>query len=220
MPGYFDTLRDEIEPLVPAHPSIVMDVGCGEGVTSRWLKQIRPSVTTIGVEIDRSVAAVAATAVDTVLVTDLDNGLDALAEYSGRVDLLLLLDVLEHLRDPWARLADLKTLLAPSAVVIASIPNVRNLKVLGPLLLKGEWRYQSSGILDRTHMRFFTRRSVQELFAGAGFEIQRIAVTGPLQASRIRSTSGRMAYLANAMLGGALRDFVAHQYVVRAVAGA
>jgi 2-polyprenyl-3-methyl-5-hydroxy-6-metoxy-1,4-benzoquinol methylase len=220
MPGYFDTLRDEIEPLVPAHPSIVMDVGCGAGVTSRWLKQIRPSVTTIGVEIARSVAAVAATAVDTVLVADLDSGLDALAEYKGRVDLLLLLDVLEHLRDPWARLVDLKTLLAPSAVVIASIPNVRNLKVLGPLLVKGEWRYQSSGILDRTHMRFFTRRSVQELFAGAGFEIQRMAGTGPLQANRIRSTSGRIAYLANAMLGGSLEDFVAHQYVVRAVAAA
>ena len=218
MPGYFDTLRDEIEPLVPAHPSVVMDVGCGEGVTSRWLKQIRPSITTIGVEIDRSVAAVAATAVDTILVADLDNGLDALARYQGKVDLLLLLDVLEHLRDPWARLADLKTLLAPSAVVIASIPNVRNLKVLGPLLLKGEWRYQSSGILDRTHMRFFTRSSVEELFTGAGFQIQNLAMTGPLQATRVRSLSGRIAYLANAVLGGSLKDFVAHQYVVRAVA--
>jgi 2-polyprenyl-3-methyl-5-hydroxy-6-metoxy-1,4-benzoquinol methylase len=220
MPGYFDTLRDEIEPLLPAHPSIVMDIGCGEGVTTRWLKQIRPGITTVGVEIDKSVAAVAASAVDTVLVADLDNGLEPLADYRGRVDLLLLLDVLEHLRDPWARLEEFKTLLAPSAAVIASIPNVRNLKVLGPLLAKGEWRYQSSGILDRTHLRFFTRRSVEELFAGAGFEIQKIAFTGPLQPSRIRSLSGGIAFLANAMLGGSLKDFVAHQYVVRATAAA
>jgi 2-polyprenyl-3-methyl-5-hydroxy-6-metoxy-1,4-benzoquinol methylase len=218
MPGYFHTLRDEIEPLVPASLSVVMDVGCGEGVTSHWLKQIRPNITTVGVEIDRSVAAIAAGVVDTVLVVDIDEGVDALADYRGRVDLLLLLDVLEHLHDPWARLMEMKSLLAPSGVVIASIPNVRNLKVLGPLLVKGEWRYQGSGILDRTHLRFFTRRSVVELFAGAGYVIQKMAATGPLQPSRIKSLSGGIAFVANAILAGSLEDFVAHQYVVRAVA--
>jgi 2-polyprenyl-3-methyl-5-hydroxy-6-metoxy-1,4-benzoquinol methylase len=217
MPGYFDTLRDEIEPLVPASPAVVMDIGCGKGVTSHWLKQIRPNITTVGVEIDKSVAAIAASVVDTVLVVDIDKGMEALAGYEGRVDLLLLLDVLEHLHDPWARLMEFKALLAPSGVVIASIPNVRNLKVLGPLLVKGEWRYQSSGILDRTHLRFFTRRTVVELFAGAGYEIQAIAATGPLQRSRIKSLSGGIAFVANKILAGSLEDFVAHQYVVRAV---
>ncbi len=138
MAGYFDTLRDEIEPLIPANPSIVMDIGCGEGVTSRWLKQIRPNITTVGVEIERSVAAKAALAVDHVLVVDLDKGMEPLASYSGQVDLLLLLDVLEHLHDPWARLLEIKSLLAPNGVVIASIPNVRNVKVLGPLLIKSK----------------------------------------------------------------------------------
>jgi 2-polyprenyl-3-methyl-5-hydroxy-6-metoxy-1,4-benzoquinol methylase len=217
MPGYFDTLRDEIEPLVPESPAVVMDIGCGQGVTSRWLKQIRPNITTVGVEIDKSVAAIASSVVDTVLVGDLDEGLEGLSSYQGRVDLLLLLDVLEHLQDPWSRLKEFKTLLAPAGVVIASIPNVRNLKVLGPLLLKGEWKYQSSGILDRTHLRFFTRRSVLELFSAAGFEIQELTFTGPLQRSRIKSLSGAIAFLANLILGGSLRDFVAHQYVVRAV---
>jgi 2-polyprenyl-3-methyl-5-hydroxy-6-metoxy-1,4-benzoquinol methylase len=195
-----------------------MDIGCGKGVTSHWLKQIRPNIATVGVEIDKSVAAIAASVLDTVLVVDLDQGMEALDEYKGRVDLLLLLDVLEHLQDPWARMMEFKSLLAPSGVVIASIPNVRNLKVLGPLLLKGEWRYQSSGILDRTHLRFFTRNSVRELFRGAGFEIQQINSTGPLQPARIKSISGAIAFLANVLLGGLLRDFVAHQYVVRAIA--
>lgn len=217
-PGYFDTLRDEIESLVPPNPSVVMDVGCGKGVTSQWLKQIRPNITTIGVEIDRTVAAIAATVVDTVLVTDIDDSAEALAGYQGRVDLLLLLDVLEHVRDPWVRLAEFRSLLAPGGVVIASIPNVRNLKVLGPLLLKGEWRYQSSGILDRTHLRFFTRRSVIELFTGAGYSIQRIVTTGPLRPSRVKSLPGGLAFVANKLLAGSLEDFVAHQYVVRAVA--
>jgi 2-polyprenyl-3-methyl-5-hydroxy-6-metoxy-1,4-benzoquinol methylase len=218
MSGYFDTLRDEIEPLVPASLSVVMDVGCGKGVTSRWLKQIRPNITTVGVEVDESVAAIAASVVDTVLVADLDRGLAPLASYAGRVDLLLLLDVLEHLRDPWARLAEFRTLLTTTGVVIASIPNVRNVKVLRPLLVRGEWKYQSSGILDRTHLRFFTRSAVLDLFAGAGYEIQEITATGPLQPSRIKSLSGGIAFLANTMLAGSLRDFLAHQYVVRAVA--
>jgi 2-polyprenyl-3-methyl-5-hydroxy-6-metoxy-1,4-benzoquinol methylase len=214
---YFDTLRDEIEALVPESPSLVMDVGCGKGVTSQWLKQIRPNITTVGVEIDKSVAAVAASVVDTVLVADLEKGLEALDSYKGRVDLLLLLDVLEHLHDPWARLKEFKTFLAPAGVVIASIPNVRNFKVLVPLLMKGEWRYQDAGILDRTHLRFFTRRTVLELFAGAGYEIQKITRTGPLQPSRIKTVSGGVAFLANVMSAGSLRDFIAHQYLVRAV---
>jgi 2-polyprenyl-3-methyl-5-hydroxy-6-metoxy-1,4-benzoquinol methylase len=220
MSGYFDTLRDEIEPLVPDNPTMVMDVGCGAGITSRWLKQIRPNITTIGVEIDASVASIAASVVDSVLVADLNQGIGALADYEGRIELLLLLDVLEHLLDPWTRLTELKRLLAPTGVVIASIPNVRNLKVLAPLLFKGDWRYQSSGILDRTHVRFFTRRTVLELLSGAGYEIQRLAFTGPLRPSRIKSLSGGGAYLANKALGGALNDFVAHQYVVRAVPAA
>ena len=214
---YFDTLRDEIEALVPESPSLVMDVGCGKGVTSHWLKQIRPNITTVGVEIDKSVAAVAASVVDTVLVADLEKGLEALDSYKGRVDLLLLLDVLEHLHDPWARLKEFKTFLAPAGVVIASIPNVRNFKVLVPLLMKGEWRYQDAGILDRTHLRFFTRRTVLELFAGAGYEIQKITRTGPLQPSRIKTVSGGVAFLANMMSAGSLKDFIAHQYLVRAV---
>ena len=217
MPGYFETLRDEIEALLPESPSLVMDIGCGKGVTSQWLKQIRPNITTVGVEIDKSAAAVAASVVDTVLVADLDKGLDALDSYRGRIDLLLLLDVLEHLHDPWTRLQEFKTFLAPAGVVIASIPNVRNVKVLVPLLLKGDWQYQDSGILDRTHLRFFTRRTVLELFAGAGYEIQQIACTGPLQPGRIKSVSGQIAFFANLMLVGLLKDFIAHQYLVRAV---
>lgn len=218
MPGYFDNLRDEIEPLLPASPSLVLDVGCGAGVTSRWLKQIRPGATTVGVEIDVAAAAVAATSLDTVLVTDLDRGLEALADYAGRVDLLLLLDVLEHLRDPWERLAQFRSLLTPRGVVIASIPNVRNLKVLGPLVMRGRFEYQSSGILDRTHVRFFTRSTILDLFSGAGYEVERMVCTGPLQSTRIKSFAGGAAFLANLLLAGSLRDFLAHQYVVRAVA--
>lgn len=220
MCGYYNVLRDEIESFLPESPSLVMDVGCGTGVTSRWLKQVREGITTIGVEVDQRVAAIAATVLDRIVVTDLDEGIDQLEPYVGQVDLLLLLDVLEHLRDPWTRLQEFKTLLSPTGVIIASIPNVRSFKVLLPLLFKGEWQYQAAGILDKTHLRFFTRRSVVGLFESAGFEIQQIGMTGPIRFRSVKSISGGAACIANMLLAGALRDFLVHQYLVRAVKSA
>jgi 2-polyprenyl-3-methyl-5-hydroxy-6-metoxy-1,4-benzoquinol methylase len=220
MSGYSDVLRDEIETFLPETLSLVMDVGCGTGVTSLWLKQVRKNITTIGVEVDPLVAATAAKVLDRVVVTDLDEGLDQLAPYAGQVDLLLLLDVLEHLRDPWTRLREFRTLLSPSGVIIASIPNVRNLKVLLPLLFKGEWQYGAAGILDKTHLHFFTRRSVVALFEGAGFDIQQIGMTGPMRFRSVKSMAGGAVCTANMLLAGALQEFLAHQYLVRAVKSA
>ncbi len=217
MSGYFSVLRDEIEPLLPPDPAWCLDVGCGTGVTTKWLKTLRPRVKTVGVEVEPSAAALAASELDAVHLLDLDRGLGELTQYRGRIDLLLLLDVLEHLEDPWSRLRDLKDLLSTDGVVIASLPNVRNLKVLWPLLVRGEWRYESAGILDKTHLRFFTRKTALELFGGAGFRVDATLSTGPLHKDRIKSLGGGLAYAANRMLGGALQDLVAHQFLLRAV---
>ena len=220
MPGYFDTVRDEIAPLLPKSASLVMDVGCGDGATSRWLKTVLPGVVTVGVEIDPRAARTAAEVLDELVVADLDGGLQALDAFAGRVDVLLLLDVLEHLRDPWDRLANFSRLLSPNGVVVASVPNVRNLKVLLPLLLKGEWSYRDAGILDRSHLRFFTRGSAVALFESAGFVVERVMATGPLRPARVRSLRGLLAMSANRLLFGALEPFVAHQYVLRAASRA
>ncbi len=217
MSGYFDVVRSEIEGLLPENPSLIMDVGCGEGATSSWLKQIRPCARTVGVELNRDAAELAASRLDTVIVADLDDGVEPLSDYHGSVGLLLLLDVLEHLKDPWTRLREFARLLTSNGVVVASVPNVRNLKVLVPLVIKGDWRYRSSGVLDRTHLRFFTRRTVIELFEESGFEIEEIVATGPLQRTRVKSAAGALAFAANFLLGGVLRDFLTHQYLIRAV---
>jgi hypothetical protein len=114
-------------------------------------------------------------------------------------------DVLEHLRDPWAALFRLRDCLKDGGTVVASIPNIANYKIIKKLLFT-DWRYEPGGILDHTHLRFFTRRSVEDLFRNAGFEILRIEREG-----RERWWSRLFGPLSERV-----RDFTAVQYYITA----
>jgi len=85
-----------------------------------------------------------------------------------------------------------------------------------PLVLLGQWRYGHSGLLDRTHLRFFTRKSILELFESAGLVVERIAPTGPIERRYIKSAAGALAFVLNKATGGATMEFIAHQFLVRA----
>jgi trans-aconitate methyltransferase len=211
---YYSILRDEIAPLLPSEFKTVMDVGCGTGVTSKWIKERFPSVCIVGLEVNPIVADAARRVIGEVINTDIERDDVAIAKYDEQIDVLLLMDVLEHLQDPWNCLSRLRNLLSPSGIVIASIPNVRNFKVTLPLVLKGQWQYQGAGILDRTHLRFFTRSSIKHLFAHAGYAITSITTTGPVKFSRVRSIAGFAACTANFLTVGLLKDFIVHQFLV------
>jgi 2-polyprenyl-3-methyl-5-hydroxy-6-metoxy-1,4-benzoquinol methylase len=95
----------------------------------------------------------------------------------GKFDVIMFADVLEHMAEPEHALIPSAKALAPGGVLIASIPSVRNWRaVLWPLLRHGTWTYTERGILDRTHLRFFTRRSMCSLFRDNGWSV--ISVTG------------------------------------------
>jgi len=83
-------------------------------------------------------------------------------------------DVLEHLPDPWTVLRQAHGLLNPGGVVVASIPNLRYFPVLKDLVLRGEFEYQRDGVLDRTHLRFFTRKSIGRLFEDTGYSVRAV----------------------------------------------
>jgi 2-polyprenyl-3-methyl-5-hydroxy-6-metoxy-1,4-benzoquinol methylase len=108
------------------------------------------------------------------VIGDGESALDQLA--GERYDCIVLADVLEHLVDPWSLLGRARQMLAPGGCVVASIPNVRNIGLIFNLLARGRWRYEDSGLLDRTHLRFFTRTEIHELYASAGLVIERIEV--------------------------------------------
>jgi len=204
---YFGSARREILPLVPGPLGRVLEVGCGSGATLAMLRAERGCRWLAGVELFPDAAQLARTHLDAVYEGDIE----AMAMPVPEGSLVLCLDVLEHLRDPWLAVRRLATLLRPDGSLIASIPNVRHVAVVGPLLLRGQWRYTDSGPLDRTHLRFFTRESAVALLEDAGLRVRRIEVTGLPPGSRRR--------LFDRLTRGAFRGLLASQYLLRAVPG-
>jgi trans-aconitate methyltransferase len=171
MADYYDNARTALLDLFPRAPTRLLDVGCGSGATGAVAKERWPGVETIGIEIVPAAAQRAAARLDRVITGSAET-LDLAAAGVAGVDGVLLLDVLEHLVDPWRFLERLRAVLAPDAMVVASIPNVANLWLLEELAA-GRFTYASDGLLDKTHLRFFTRASIASLFDGAGYDITR-----------------------------------------------
>ena len=156
---------------VPARARRILDVGCGEGVFAAGLKRER-SVEVWGIELDSNAAASAADKLDRVLIGDAVQCLADLA--GGAFDCVVLNDILEHLVDPEELLRGLKPKLAAGGCLVASIPNVRYFPHLWQLVVRGQWEYAAEGILDRTHLRFFTRYSLTALFGRCGYRLEQI----------------------------------------------
>lgn len=167
---YYSRHRPEVAGLVPASARRILDVGCGAGMLGSSLKAER-ECEVVGVEINPHAAEVARRHLDLVLEIDLDEAEDLPLETSS-FDCVICADVLEHLRDPERTLRMLARYLRPEGVLVASIPNVRHASALLPLLVHGRWQYQDEGILDRTHLRFFTSTEVADLLAKAGYRVR------------------------------------------------
>ncbi|MBV9149563.1 MAG: methyltransferase domain-containing protein, partial [Candidatus Eremiobacteraeota bacterium] len=144
----------------------VVDFGCGPGNLARFLTQ--RGCTVVGVEINPESASLAREYCADVLIADLDDVLPLTLFPNERFDVAIFADILEHLRKPERLLAEVSRILRPGGYVIASIPNVAH-GAIRLAMLKGDFDYQEIGILDDTHLRFFTRKTTEKLFEDAGF---------------------------------------------------
>jgi SAM-dependent methyltransferase len=184
---YFDNVRRDIAPLLPAQAGAVLEVGCGAGATLQWLQREGRATRTVGIELFPDAAERARGRIDELLQGNAETlfATNLPAQLApASFDLVLCLDVLEHMVDPWAFVARVQALMKPGAVLIASIPNVRHLRVVLPLLLAGRWRYEESGILDRTHLRFFTHGSAMALVSPPGLRVTSVLRRLPPAASK------------------------------------
>jgi len=164
--------RDDLLALVASAPANVLEVGCAQGATGHWLKDKYGCAVT-GVEIDPSMAATARTRLDTVLIADLNRtSLDELLG-STQFDLILMGDVLEHLVDPWTALRQARAHFAERGRIVTSLPNVNHYTTILSLIFARRWPYRSRGIHDRTHLRFFTRKNLVDMYAEAELTIER-----------------------------------------------
>lgn len=173
--------RPEVLPLVPKWSEAVLEVGCGRGGFGRSLRLGGLAGTIWAIEPEEAYRREAAPYYDTLV-----GGLfpDALADCPVRFDCIVFNDVLEHMADPWDALVQARRFLTPEGVVVASIPNVRNARTIFDLCVRGDWTYVDMGVLDRTHLRFFTRKSIQILFSQCGYEIESLRGINVLGRSR------------------------------------
>lgn len=200
---YFSSARTGILDLLPEFSARVLEIGCGSGQTLEMLKQKKLCLETVGVELFTAAADEARNKVDSVYCMDVEKS--PLPEQIGKFDLILLLDVLEHLVDPWTFLRRLKEEhLAINGKIIISLPNARHFSLVLPLL-RGRFDYIERGILDKTHLRFFTRSSAKNLLKSAGLHIETIKPTS----LDLYLNSGKL----NAITLGLFSGFITSQYI-------
>lgn len=165
---YFAGLRPEMRGFIPETAQRVLEIGCGYGRFSASLR--RAGRVLWGVEPNPQAAAGAAAVLDHVIAEPLELALSQLEDAS--FDCIIANDVLEHIQEPWDALTALRRVLAPGGRFVASIPNVRHITVVRALWVDGRWDYDDTGILDRTHLRFFTPSTMREMFARTGYEVE------------------------------------------------
>ena len=156
----------------------VLELGCAAGAMSKVLSQHYHCAVT-GVEFNADAAQLARAYCKEVVVTDLDQT-DALRALDQSFEVLVFADVLEHLRDPETRLREALSYLSPTGYVVVSVPNIAHNGVLAQLWC-GEFNYAETGLLDRTHIHFFTAATLQRMLERVGLEVDHIETidTGP-----------------------------------------
>jgi 2-polyprenyl-3-methyl-5-hydroxy-6-metoxy-1,4-benzoquinol methylase len=201
---YYTNVRKEIAPMLAAPVGVVLEVGCAAGGTLRWLKEEFGASRTVGVEINEKLGDDVRSNADVALIGDGASTERAAAH--GPYDLILFMDVLEHLTDPWGTLLAYRALLAPAGRMIICVPNVGHYSVVLDLL-RHRFDYQDEGIMDRTHLRFFVPSSARQLLEQAGLSVDyEIRLIWPTK---------RLTRLANMVFGKLAVNFLTSQYILR-----
>lgn len=194
--SYFANARNDIVALLETGPqSAVLELGCGAGGTGRAALQAGKAGRYVGIELSPTAAAMASEHLTEVLVGDVET-LD-LSRLHGAFDALVISEVLEHLTDPWTALRRLGECLKPGGRIYASSPNVAHWKVIRGLI-SGRFEYDEKGVMDRTHLRWFTPQSYRALLEDAGFEVLDVRPVTPLRSRSWifdRLTGGRFRHL-------------------------
>ncbi|WP_420587427.1 class I SAM-dependent methyltransferase [Ruegeria sp.] len=201
---YHALVRKDVLDLVPDGRNAVLDIGGGIGASAGYLKEVDKAERYVVVDL---VADAKHASVDAAYSGNLEDPalLQRIEAEQGVFDVILCLDVLEHLTDPWSVIEACHAMLKPGGVIVASIPNARNHRLVIPLVFKGRFEYTEKGILDRTHLRWFVRDTAIQLMTGTGLELEHIE----------GQFYGRRKRLVNWLTMGLLKNFIYLQYFIR-----
>jgi SAM-dependent methyltransferase len=199
---YFNQSRDGILAEIKKGPNVILEIGSGAGGTAKIIRSEGKASQLIGVEINQDAAKLSEKYFDKVFVGNIEEM--ELGTIGGSFDYIIMGDVIEHLIDPWSLIGELKELLKSDGCIIAMIPNVQNLKVVVPLLC-GDWAYGDWGLLDKGHLRFFTKKTMINLF-----ELNKLSISSIKPDLPNSSKSG----LLNKVTLGLLEGFLTGHYLV------
>ena len=213
-----DSHNPDLLKMIPLSVRRIIEIGCSSGALAREFKKISPTAFYLGVEIEPSYAELAKRYCDEALVLNIEQADDVFWNSQGDKDCWVFGDTLEHLVNPWKVLGHIYQCLPVGGVVVACIPNAQHWSVQARLSI-GDFRYEDDGILDRTHLRWFTRQTIIEMFHQAGFEIQEGVprIFDELGRERFLPMIGEMAKAAGADPEVAISDAIPLQYVIRAI---
>ena len=203
---------------IPRTARALIEVGCSSGALAREYKKLNPLANYVGIEVSSDYAALASRHCDDCLVMDIEAADDGFWRRFADRDCWIFGDTLEHLRNPWGILQKIAAAIPRGGYVVACIPNAQHWSVQARLNI-GDFRYEKSGLLDVTHLRWFTRQTIFELFQGAGFRIADGAPRAfeePLREKYLPLIAD-MARASNADPAVAVNDAIALQYVIQAV---
>lgn len=205
--NYYHGIRWDLINFVSKGNNRILDIGCGDGNTGKSLKDQGKAVEVVGIEKVSEIAQIAETKIDKVICANVET--IELPFSEGYFEYIIMGDMIEHLYDPWLLIRKLRPYLKKEGYILASIPNIRNWRIIKDLVLKGEWNYSSKGLLDDTHLRFFTKKSILKLFSSKDFLVHRII-------PRFKLEARSKANLVNKLTLALFEDFVTVQYIIKA----
>ena len=186
----------------------ILEIGAAYGATLEFLKSNGVAQEVVGVDLfeDRQHRE-RYKKVDRFIFGNIEQ-MD-LTEYEGYFDIILLPDVLEHLIEPKRALEKIKKYLKDNGSIYISMPNIRHYSAMNKIFFKGDFRYEESGILDYTHLRFFCKKNISKLMIDSGLQIK-------LLVSSIKIYKGRSAAkMFNTLTFGLFEEFLTVQYLVK-----
>ncbi len=173
---YFLHQRKEMMQFIPINAKTVLDIGCSSGNFGKLIKDNYNCIVW-GVEQDSVAAEQASFVLDNVINTQFDENINL---QNKKFDCIVFNDVLEHFEDPNSKISFCKNLLNTSGVLVCSIPNIRYFDAFWHIFFKKDFEYTNDGIFDRTHLRFFTKKSIIRMFENEGYNIMQIEGINPL----------------------------------------
>jgi tRNA A58 N-methylase Trm61 len=171
-PFYYNSFNPTVCEVLARPPRRILELGCSAGKLGELIREKYPETHHTGIEMNAEAAALARSRLTHVIearLEDIDFAAEGIAP--GSIDTFIAADVLEHLYDPWRALVRVRPLLTQDAQVALSLPNVRNLMIVGQLHNEGTWHYTTSGLLDITHIRFFALRDIFRMLDETGFRV-------------------------------------------------